>query len=226
MVTSVDGVSPICSLPLSPPRSRSIMLWNSRMSVSCRAAPYHLSNTRMSQSAYGVADVRVATPAVGVPPTAVVSGAVAVKTHADADVVPQEKAQEVLVEQDAVGLHTELNGRSHRNGLPELGSGVGDKVGTGKQRLAAVEDDADISKAMGEGVPGNLVCRLRNRAASHFPRSRTPGLVSHPVYVAVIARKVASAVQFEYELLEGNRPRAPVVERLGAQNLIRPFGSK
>ena len=141
--------------------------------------------------------------ATGVP--AVPPGRLSVPVQADTHPDPQaaQDRQHRAVQESAVSLdgHVHLGG----HGGVERADQVSQPARSREQRLTAVQDDIDGGQAMLFHVLGNTLNGSASDPLAHSPGLPAPSLVRHFIDIAIRARQVTTAMNFQDELLEGDR---------------------
>src|SRR5690348_3168205 len=95
-----------------------------------------------------VRDHLVAALAIRVAAVAIVARCIAVQAHAYANASLLKLIKKPFLEKGAVGLHPATYANASANGGPDYLECVQDRARSAKQRLAAVEDNADVRDAV------------------------------------------------------------------------------
>jgi hypothetical protein len=126
----------------------------------------------------------------------------AVDADSDHDPVLSEPTYGPRVQQDAVGLHTDLDRAVSGQRGAYLGGEPTQPGRAVQERLAAVQDDPDA----GQPMPQNMTAQPRYGRAPHLlghqRRPVPPALVRLGVDVAVVAGQVAALMDLQHQVVD------------------------
>jgi hypothetical protein len=123
-----------------------------------------------------------------------------VEADPDAYPIAVEEGEELLVEQDPVGLHGESDRRPRRNRRADGGQCGADALMAGEQRFATVQDHGDGPEVVAYGVLADPSRHPLQRPRRHRHRLTLPALVNVMIDIAVRTGQVTSTVQLEDDL--------------------------
>jgi hypothetical protein len=149
-------------------------------------------------------DGGVTTPPAAKPAMPVVRLRAAVKAHTHPDAKLVEQPQVRIVKADAIRLHPNVYLHTGANGGARGAHEFGYKITSGKQRLSAMQDNGHAQYLVAADVLADACRSTLGGLARHPARTVPPGLISHLVHIAVVTRQIASAVNLDDELAEGN----------------------
>src|SRR5580700_11158580 len=135
----------------------------------------------------------IAATAITVISVPVFRGPVAVKGNTNTDAILVEKLAELLVKQDAVRVHLNVQVAQAAERALQFNEDRAQPGHSGEERLAAVQHNLNAAELMRLNVLGNARRRLEDDIGRDGHGTAAPTLVNALVDVAVIACQVAPA---------------------------------
>ena len=163
---------------------------------------YKLRETRYPKQIDRTDCVVVAATSIGESAVPVVGHAVTVERDTDHDAITGEEFAELLVQPYSVGMNR--RSRSHSPMRAARSAWMAKRIlaGLSQERLASVQNDADLGQAVSLRVLGDTLRGRDDCLVTHDHGPPVPALISTLIHVTMITSQVTPAVNLDYELLQ------------------------